>query len=101
MAVKLLTLKSTQTLIGEMDCTNENEIVLKKPVQVIVQPSKDGPMMAFAPFLEFCEEFEKGIKFPMEGVLCITTPLRGIENQYNKAFGAIAGLEIASTIPKA
>lgn len=98
MPIKLITLKSTQTLIGELDCSKDNEVVIKQPVQVIVQPTKDGPMMAFAPFLEFSEEFKTGIKLPMENVLCITTPLRGVENQYNQAFGV--GIEIASVIPK-
>jgi hypothetical protein len=98
MNLKLVTLKTTQTLIGEVDCNDKNEIVIKQPVQVIVQPTKEGPVMGFAPFLEFATEFKSGIKISMDNVLCITEPVRELENQYNKVFGA--GIEIASVIPK-
>ncbi len=54
--------------------------------------------MGFAPFLEFASEFKSGIKISMDNVLCITEPVRELENQYNKVFGA--GIEIASVIPK-
>ena len=80
-----------------MDCTKNDELVLKEPVQVIMQPTKEGPMMAFAPFLEYCEEFNTGIKITMDNVLCITTPSRELVNQYNKVFGS--GIQIASVIP--
>jgi hypothetical protein len=81
-----------------VDCTKNDELVLKEPVQVIMQPTKEGPMMAFAPFLEYCEEFNTGIKITMDNVLCITTPSRELVNQYNKVFGS--GIQIASVIPK-
>lgn len=97
MTIKLVTFRTNQTLIGELDCTSDNEVTIKKPVQVVVQPTKDGPMMGFAPFLEYAEEFATGIKLPMDTVLCITTPVRELENQYNQAFGS--GIQIASTIP--
>ena len=98
MTLKLVTLKTTQTLIGVVDCNDKNEIIVKQPVQVIVQPTKDGPVMGFAPFLEFASEFRTGIKISMDNVLCLTEPVRELENQYNKVFGA--GIEIASVIPK-
>lgn len=98
MTIKLITLKSTQTLIGELDCTKDDVVVIKQPVQVIVQPSKDGSMMGFAPFLEFSNEFRKGITIPIDNILCITSPVRELENQYNKMFGV--GIEIATAMPK-
>ena len=98
MKLKLVTLKTTQTLIGEVDCSDKNEIIIKQPVQVIVQPSKDGTVMGFAPFLEFASEFRTGIKISMDNVLCITTPTVELENQYNQVFGS--GIQIASVIPK-
>lgn len=98
MPIKLITLKSTQTLIGELDCSKDNEVVIKQPVQVIVQPTKDGPMMGFSPFLDFAEEFNTGIKLSMENILCITTPNKELQNEYSKLFGS--GIQIASTIPK-
>jgi len=98
MSIKLLTFKTNQTILGELDCTSDNEVTMKKPVQVIMQPTKEGPMMGFAPFLEYCEEFKTGIKFSMDNVLVITTPVRELENQYNQVFGS--GIQIASVIPK-
>ena len=98
MTIKLVTFKTNHTILAEVDCTKNDELVLKEPVQVIMQPTKEGPMMAFAPFLEYCEEFNTGIKITMDNVLCITTPSRELVNQYNKVFGS--GIQIASVIPK-
>jgi len=97
MTIKLVTFKTNHTILAEVDCTKNDELVLKEPVQVIMQPTKEGPMMAFAPFLEYCEEFNIGIKITMDNVLCITTPSRELVNQYNKVFGS--GIQIASVIP--
>lgn len=74
-----------------------DEVTVKEPVQVIMQPSKDGPTLAFAPFLEYCQEFKTGIVFSMNDVLCITLPMVELENQYNQVFGS--GIQIATTIP--
>ena len=71
---------------------------VKQPVQVIVQPTKEGPMMGFSPFLDYAEEFNLGIEINKSDVLCVTTPSRELENQYNQVFGS--GIQIASSIPK-
>lgn len=71
---------------------------VKQPVQVIVQPTKEGPMMGFSPFLDYTEEFNLGIEINKSDVLCVTTPSRELENQYNQVFGS--GIQIASAIPK-
>jgi hypothetical protein len=100
MTIKLVTFKTNHTILAEVDCTKDNEVVMKQPIQVIVQPTKDGPMMGFAPFLEFSEEFKTpGIKVSMDDVLCITSPQRELENKYNEMFGS--GIQIASVVPKA
>ena len=91
--IKCITLKTAQTLMGDVQIGG-----IKKPVQVIVQPGQDGqPMMGFAPFLQFTEEFETGITINNDDILCITTPVRELENQYNKMFGV--GIEIVSSMP--
>ena len=95
--LKLLTFKTNQTILGEVTETL-NSWMVKHPVQVIVQPTKDGPMMGFSPYLEFAEEFKTGIKVGMDNVLCITTPSRELENKYNEVFGS--GIQIATSIPK-
>jgi len=88
MSLKLITFKTNQTILGDVEYSG-GEYTVKQPVQVIVQPTKDGPMMGFSPFLDFCVEFSTGIKFSSSDVLT---------NQYNQVFGS--GIQIASSIPK-
>ena len=71
MTLKLITFKTNQTLIGEIVNESPTSITIKQPVQVIVQPTKEGPMMGFSPFLEFAEEFKTGIPLPKDNVQCI------------------------------
>jgi hypothetical protein len=97
MTIKLITFKTAHTILSDVTELPEGYRV-KEPVQVVMQPSKEGPMMAFAPFLEFAEEFRTGITISRDDVLCVTTPMRELENQYNQVFGS--GITIASAIPK-
>lgn len=96
MTVKLITFKTNHTILAKAELA-EYHVVVKQPVQVIMQPTKEGPMMGFSPFLEYCEEFNSGIEIDLNDVLCITTPVIDLQNQYNKIFGS--GIQIASTIP--
>lgn len=98
MTLKLITFKTNQTLIGEIVSETATHITLKQPVQVIVQPTKEGPMMGFSPFLEFADEFKTGISLPKDNIQCTTTPMVELANQYNQVFGS--GIQIASVIPK-
>lgn len=94
---KLVTLKTNHTILAQI--TEDFDMVfLKEPVQVVMQQSAQGPMLAFAPFLEYCEEFNSGIPISKNDVLCITTPSTELANQYNQVFGS--GIQIASAIPK-
>lgn len=85
-------------MMAEIDCVDEKTIILKQPVQVVMQPTKEGPMVSYIPFLEYSQEYKNGIKISMENVLCLTTPIVELENQYNQLFGS--GIQIASAIPK-
>jgi hypothetical protein len=98
MFIKLVTLKTNHTLIGTLDCTDDNSVVIKEPVQVFMSPSKEGMQMGFGPFLDYSQEHKTGIKISMSDVLCITTPIVELENQYNQIFGS--GITIANVIPK-
>ena len=98
MTIKLVTFKTNHTILAEVDCTKNDELVLKEPVQVIMQPTKEGPMMAFAPFLEYATEFKDGFKIKKDDILVTSTPVVELENQYNQIFGS--GITIASSIPK-
>lgn len=97
MTLKLITFKTNHTILAEAEL-KDNHVVLKQPVQVVMQPTKDGPMMGFGPFIEYCEEFKTGIEFDLNDILCITTPIIELQNQYNQVFGS--GIQIASAIPK-
>ena len=96
MTIKLLTLKTNHTILADIE--QNGDYVVKQPVQVVVQPTQSGPTIAFVPFVEFCEEFKTGIRISKNDVLFESTPIREVENQYNKLFGV--GIEIASVIPQ-
>ena len=97
MTVKLITFKTNQTIMA--DVTEQVDVVVaKQTVQVVVQPQNGQPMMGFVPFLEYTEEFKTGIEFNKSDILTINTPVRELENEYNRLFGS--GIEIASAIPK-
>lgn len=98
MSIKLVTLKTNHSLVCKLECVDDNTILLKEPVQVYMQPSKDGMQIGFGPFLDYSQEHKTGIKISMNDVLCITTPVVELENQYNQIFGS--GITIASAIPK-
>lgn len=95
---KLITLKTNQTILASIDCVDDKTIIMKCPVQVIAQPTKEGIQVGFLPYLEYAEEFDTGIKISADCVFCITTPNKDMENQYNKLFGS--GIEIATMVPK-
>lgn len=98
MTIKLITFKTNHTMMADVEQIDEKTIIIKEPVQVVLQPTKDGPMVNYIPFLEYAQEFKNGIKISMNDVLCLTTPEVQIENQYNQIFGS--GIQIASAIPK-
>jgi hypothetical protein len=99
MTIKLVTLKTNHTLIGSIDMSLDNTtLTIKEPVQVFMQPSKDGMQMGFGPFLDYSVEHKTGINLSMADVLCIATPIVELENQYNQIFGS--GIQIANAIPK-
>jgi hypothetical protein len=100
MSIKLLTLKTNHTIIGQI--TQEGDVYkVKQPVQVVSVPPKsqtDSGGIAFAPFCEYAIEFKTGLTIKTTDVLIEATPVVELENQYNQIFGS--GIEIASTIPK-
>ena len=48
--------------------------------------------------MDYKDGFEDGIKFNSSDILCVTTPVVELENQYNTVFGS--GIQIASAFPK-
>ena len=72
--------------------------IISKPVQVVMQPTKDGASMGFVPFVQFCDEWKTGIVIKKDDVLFESTPVIELINQYNDMFGS--GIQIATSIPK-
>lgn len=101
--IKLVTFKTNHTIMGDVsiseDAISEDEVTvtIKQPVQIIsVPPSAKNPEgggIAFAPFLEFSEEWTTGLEFEIYDILTINTPVVELLNQYNSIFGS--GIQIA------
>ena len=97
MTIQLVTLKTNHTLIGDTDCDG-NTVTIKEPLQVVIQPGKDGTSgVMFVPFVEYSVEFKTGFKLSMEDILFISSPVKEIEDNYRQLFSRI---QIASALPK-
>lgn len=98
MEIKLVTLKTNHTLVGEVDCIDDTSITIIQPLQVVVQPGKDGTSgIMFVPFIEYAVEFRTGFKLSMNDVLIISSPVKELEDNYRQLFSRI---QIASALPK-
>ena len=94
--IKLVTFKTQQTIICNLEYTDDYNLKVKNPIQVISVPPRtanDSGGVGFAPYLSYSEEFDTGIILKHEDVFCVTTPVIDLINQYNKMFGS--GIEIA------
>jgi len=98
--IKLLTLKTNHTLMGNVEDLPEfNYVTIKEPVQVVQIPPRaanDTGSIAFSPFLDYTNEFRSGIQITKNDILTTTTPILELENQYNSIFGS--GIQIAKTL---
>lgn len=96
MPIKCVTFKTNQTVLGDIT-ENGDTVTIVEPVQVVSVPQRaanEAPQLAFSPFLDYTEEFKKGIVFKRTDILTITEPVIELRNQYNTIFGA--GIQIAS-----
>jgi hypothetical protein len=93
--VKLLIFNNGIELIGAYrgkDAENTG-VVLEKPVRLIMVPNQNSSGvnqvgMAFAPFLEYTEEWKTGISFSPADLLTVTTPVAELKNQYSATYGS-------------
>ena len=102
MTLKTITLKTNHTLLGDIS-ESEDVIKMKQPVQVVsVPPSQQNPQggIAFAPFLEFTDEWKTGIELDLEDILTINSPVLELQNQYNTIFGSGIQIATANQLPK-
>jgi hypothetical protein len=94
--IKLVTFKTQQTIICNLEYTDDYNLKVKNPIQVISVPPRtanDSGGVGFAPYLSYSEEFDTGIILKQDDIFCVTTPVLDLINQYNKMFGS--GIEIA------
>ena len=101
MTVKCITFKTHQTIITEVLDEGDIGVLVKNPVQVISVPPRsanDPGGVGFAPYLAFVEEFDRGIKFKLDDILTVNTPVPDLLSQYTRMFSRIeiapAGLKL-------
>ena len=95
MSVKLVMFNSGLQILGNFENKGDDgkSVTISKPVQLVMMPSQDPAAkqwqvnMAFAPFLQYTEEWEKGVTFMVADMLTVVTPARELENNYNTTFG--------------
>jgi hypothetical protein len=92
MNVKLIRLITSEELIAEVLIENDdnNKLVMKNPLRVVIIPSKStpqNPTVGFAPWAEFSDD--KKFELDKSSILCIMNPVKEFVNQYNSAFGGI------------
>ena len=97
MSVKLITFNTTQTILATIIKEDDVKLWVKNPVQTIVQPTEKGPIMNFLPFLEYSEEFQKGMEISKSNILTINTPLSKIQEQYESLFSSI---QVVKSMPE-
>lgn len=97
--VKIILLKNGKNIIAELieDENMPGAIVVKCPIEVVLIPQQNNVGLAFFPFLDFSEEFDKGIVFSPNDIYTIVTPKTELYNRYNEIFGS--GIQIASATP--
>ena len=97
--IKLITLKTNHTILGDLVDEDGIKVKIKQPVQVVTVPPRsqtDSGGIAFSPFLEYCQEFRTGIEIQKHDILVMSSPIVELENQYNAIFGS--GIQIAKTL---
>jgi hypothetical protein len=96
MTTKLITFKTNHTIIAEVVRENPTHITIKQPLQVVMQPSKEGTTIGFVPFLEVSKEFKTGINISMSDVLVVCEPIDEVSEQYRQVFSKIT---LATAMP--
>jgi hypothetical protein len=96
MSVKLVVFNNGLQIIGKFVGKDEElkTVAISKPVQLVMMPNQNADAkpgqvgMAFAPFLQYTEEWESGVSFSVGDILTVAAPLRELENSYNTSFGS-------------
>jgi len=96
MSVKLIVFNNGLQIVGDLIDTDKanGKVVVEKPVSLIFVPRSEADQaqgkvgMAFAPFMQYAEEWKTGITFSVTDVLTVLTPTTEVLNNYNTNFGS-------------
>jgi len=88
--IKIIKLITGEDIVAEVLSENDNEVIIKNPVRLLIIPNKAEPKfptVGFGPFMEFSTVQE--FTFKRDHVILMTTPVSDFVNQYNTIFGGI------------
>jgi len=95
MSVKLIVFNNGLQIVGDVvgKDVEAGKVVVEKPVQVIMAPSKDrggndSATLGFAPFLQYSVQWKTGIPFTVADILTVVDPLNELVSSYNSTFGS-------------
>ena len=88
MAVKIVRLKSSEDVIGDVVSENSENIRVSNPAMLmpVGDPRGGNVQMGLAPWMPFSDQ--KEIDFPRDWVLVVVDPVQDLVNNYNQAFGS-------------
>ena len=88
MAVKLLRLKSSEDVIGDIVTENSEYITVSNPAMLmpVGDPRGGNVQIGLAPCLPFSDQ--KDIDIPRDWILVIADAVQDIVNNYNQIFGS-------------
>ena len=88
MAVKIVRLRSSEDVIGDVVSENSESIRVSNPAMLmpVGDPRGGNVQMGVAPWTPFSDQ--KEIDFPRDWVLVVVDPVQDLVNNYNQAFGS-------------
>ena len=88
MAVKIVRLRSSEDVIGDVVSENSESLRVSNPAMLmpVGDPRGGNVQMGLAPWMPFSDQ--KEIDFPRDWVLVVVDPVQDLVNNYNQAFGS-------------
>ena len=88
MAVKIIRLRSSEDVIGDVVSENSESIRVGNPAMLmpVGDPRGGNVQMGLAPWMPFSDQ--KEIDFPRDWVLVVVDPVQDLVNNYNQVFGS-------------
>ncbi len=88
--IRILVLENGLPLMGEVE-EAENGVTITHPVIVMAVPlsetSRGG--VSFSPFMEFTEDFRRGMFIPMKRIMMQCSPVQDLEKKYREIFSRL------------